>query len=79
MKDVKKDCFAYKEFSGVPYCNALKDMNCKNCKFYKDKKEVKNNIFYKESFKSYDEYMKALEKYTNKYGRGYLECFEEDE
>ena len=67
MKNVKEDCFAYKEFSGIPYCNALKNISCKNCKFYK------------ESFRNYDDYMKALEKYTNKYGKGYLEDFEEDE
>lgn len=78
MEEIKKDCFAYKETSGIPYCNALKEMECKDCPFYKEKSEVKNNIFYPESFKSHHEYIQAIDKYTMKYGRGHLEDFEED-
>lgn len=74
----KKDCFAYKTFSGKPYCNCLKEMSCSNCPFYKNKKEVKDNIFYEESFKNHEEYIKALEKYYTLYGVGHLEEFEED-
>lgn len=33
----KIDCFAYKVSpNGAKKCNALKELNCKKCKFYKD-------------------------------------------
>ena len=31
-----KDCFAYKEKNGHVGCKALKGMNCKHCKFYRN-------------------------------------------
>lgn len=31
-----KDCFAYKEKGGHMGCKALKEMNCKHCKFYRN-------------------------------------------
>lgn len=79
MEQVKKDCFAYKEFSGKPMCNALKKMECENCPFYKNKYEIENNIFYEWSFPSHGEYIKAIKKYSDKYGIGHLEDFEEDD
>ena len=30
------DCFAYREKSGHGGCKALKEINCKNCKFYRN-------------------------------------------
>ena len=78
MKKLRTNCFAFKEFSGIPYCNCLKNMECDNCPFFKERTEVKENIFYKESFKSYHDFIKTLEKYNNKYGIVHLEDFEEE-
>lgn len=78
MNELRKDCFAYKEISYKPICNALKEIDCKDCPFYKNRKEVKNNIFYEQSFASHGEFIKELEKYSSKYGIGHLEDFEED-
>ena len=75
---IKSDCFAFKEFSRQPYCNCLTEVKCQNCPFYQHKKDIKNNIFYKLSFKSHRDYIKALEKYSLKYGQGHLEDFEEE-
>ena len=33
---VNKDCFAYKERNGHVGCKALKEINCKDCKFYRN-------------------------------------------
>lgn len=79
MDEIRKDCFAYKEVSQQPMCNSLKKLDCKDCPFYKNRKEVKNNIFYEWSFPSHGDYIRELEKYSSKYGIGHLEEFEEDE
>ena len=76
-EDIRKDCFAYKIENNNQMCNCLNNLECKNCPFYKHKSEVKDNIFYKFSFKNYDSYVKAVEKYYLKYGIGNLNLFEE--
>ena len=43
----KKNCFAYRENKeGKPYCNALVEIKCENCVFYKDKDYELANMFY---------------------------------
>ena len=79
MCRIKPDCFAYQELNGKPRCNALNRIECAMCPFYKPKKEVKNNIFYKDSFGSYDEYIKGLEHYAEMFGPESLEDFEKED
>jgi len=44
----KVDCFAYINLNnGVSKCDCLKEINCKGCKFYKSKDDVKNNVLMK--------------------------------
>lgn len=33
---LKKDCFAYKEKNGHSGCKALNEINCNNCRFYRN-------------------------------------------
>ena len=56
---VKRDCFA---FISTYECNALKEIDCNKCAFYKPKKEVKNNVFYPWSYSSLQKYLKDKEK-----------------
>lgn len=76
---IKRSCFAHKERNGIPECNCLKGLYCEDCPFYKNKKDVKNNIFYEYSFRNHGEFIEALNKHCSKYGIGHLEDFEEDE
>ena len=59
-----KKCFARIDANT---CNALVNKNCNNCKFYKPKSEIKNNIFYQYSFRTKKEYEIALIKYEKKF------------
>lgn len=73
MKIYSKDCFAIimpedNEKSNKPDCSVLSKIDCENCPFYKKKEEIKDNIFYKDSFSSEDEYNKAIDDYKHKYG-----------
>lgn len=52
----KTNCFAY---INNHRCHALDTKNCVNCKFYKDREEIKNNPFYPFSYKSLEEYKEA--------------------
>lgn len=67
MNNDRRDCFAYRNDGKERYCNCLTNINCKNCSFYKNRNEVKNNIFYPESFKSEEMYKKLLYEYRQKY------------
>ena len=42
-----KDCFAYKERKGYTGCKALKELYCKDCKFYRNdinEEEIERDI-----------------------------------
>lgn len=57
MGDVKTNCFAY---MNKHRCNALDKINCENCKFFKERTEIRNNPFYPYSYDSYREFEKDL-------------------
>lgn len=57
---IRKNCFAYLRETNE--CNALTELDCTFCRFYKPRKEVKNNVFYKWSFKNEEEYQEAMQK-----------------
>lgn len=59
---LNKYCFAYHVKDGKPSCNALNEIDCTKCTFYKKRKEIKNNPFYAYSFKD----KKELEILKNK-------------
>lgn len=59
-----KKCFAINDDGS---CNILVDKFCKNCKFYKPKSEIKNNIFYPYSFTSKKLYREMVDKYEQRY------------
>lgn len=59
-----KKCFAKKD-DGT--CNALTECDCKGCKFYKPKIEIKNNIFYPYSFTSKRLYQEMIDIYERKF------------
>lgn len=80
MKTFKSDCFAAtvdntKEKPEI-FCRALKKLDCENCSFYKNKKEVVNNVFYKDSFNNPEEYKEAVKAYKNRYHLTSLEDLE---
>lgn len=77
MKMFKTDCFAvhYPE-DGKAECRALGKIKCEGCAFYKSKSEIKNNIFYKDSFDSEEEYKEAIKAYKKKYGVNNLDDLE---
>lgn len=58
---LQKYCFAYYEKDNKPKCNALNEIDCTNCKFFKKKAQIKDNPFYAYSFKTKEEYEKAKE------------------
>lgn len=63
MKKIfKKNCFAYCEKKGEPYCNALCDCNCNNCSFYKERQQIKKNPFYAFSYDNEMEHLKDVKK-----------------
>lgn len=64
---IKTDCFAYKNENDIEECYALNELNCENCKFYKHRDKVKNNIFYPDSFENEEKYIKEFNRYFNKY------------
>lgn len=69
MKIIKEECFAYKEkqdANNTPYCNALTELKCDNCSFYKHFKKERNNVFYPGSFASYTEYRRAHKDHFDK-------------
>ena len=68
MKVIKSDCFAYYEEEGKCYCNAINKIACKDCPFYKNREDIVNNLFYKWSFDSNEDYKKAKAAYKEKYG-----------
>lgn len=43
--DVKKDCFGhFVTQSGKVQCSALKEMDCKECKFYRTQDDYNKNV-----------------------------------
>lgn len=40
----RKDCFAYRENTIRKYCNALKDLDCQGCKFFKTHAEYMRKV-----------------------------------
>lgn len=63
MTEYKKNCFA---FCREGRCHALVEMDCKNCRFYKPMKSVKNNPFYAKSYLSPDAHKRDMKKYNIK-------------
>lgn len=53
---IKNNCFTAKE-DGT--CHALNETDCTRCKFYKHRKDIKDNPFYKYSWKN-EEKMKEI-------------------
>ena len=45
-KEYNEDCFAFKKNGQKCECHALVEINCKNCRFYKSRREVKRNPYY---------------------------------
>ena len=77
MKTFKTDCFAvHTPEDGKAECRALGKLNCEGCSFYKPKSEIKNNIFYKYSFDSEEEYKEAVKAYKKKYGLNNIDDLE---
>lgn len=60
----KKSCFAWIDNEK---CNALTEKECKNCKFYKKRKAIKNNPYYPYSYKSMKDFETDLKKYNLRY------------
>lgn len=56
---VKKDCFAYIKENK---CNALIEMNCEKCPFYKKRNEIKNNPYYAYSYSDKKRHKKDMDK-----------------
>ena len=52
---MKKECFA---FSSIHRCNALSTLDCENCRFYKTKNKIIDNVFYPWSYKDKNKYLK---------------------
>lgn len=72
MKIYNKDCFAIvmpedNEKDNKPMCRALGKIECEGCTFYKKKDSIKDNIFYKDSFKDIDKYYNEVKEYRRKY------------
>lgn len=61
-KNYNEDCFAFKRIGKKCECHALIELNCNNCRFYKNKNEVKNNPFYAKSFKSAVEHKNVMKR-----------------
>lgn len=40
----RKECFAYKENGKRKYCSALKDLDCRGCKFFKTHEEYMQKV-----------------------------------
>ncbi len=59
-KNYNEDCFAFKKVGRKCECHALIELNCKNCRFYKNKNAVKNNPYYAASFKSAVEHKRVM-------------------
>lgn len=59
-KIFKKECFAYCEKNGKPYCNALTECECKDCRFFTEKSKVKNNPYYAFSYEDKAEHLKEV-------------------
>jgi len=58
---IAPDCFAFHfDKNGNAACKALTKIECECCSFFKTNEEIKNNIFYKWSFKNEDEWRKAV-------------------
>ena len=81
MKMVKQDCFAIEIPEDVikdkVTCKVLGKPDCEKCSFYKKRTEIKNNIFYKDSYDNEEDYYEDLKKYKEKYGISNLEGFED--
>lgn len=72
MKTYNQECFAAVnplDTTEKPYCRALSKLDCEGCRFYKHRDEIKDNVFYKFSFKTEEEYRRAVNKYKDKYGQ----------
>lgn len=81
MKMVKQDCFAIEIPEDVikdkVTCKVLGKPDCEKCSFYKKRTEIKNNIFYKDSYDNEEDYYEDLKKYKEKYGISNLDGFED--
>ena len=81
MKIIKQDCFAIEipedVIKGKVTCKALGKPDCEKCSFYKKKSEIKNNIFYKDSYDNIDDYYADVQKYKEKYGASNLDALED--
>ena len=58
---IKENCFAY--IKKEKKCNALCELNCDNCSFYRDKSTIKANPFYPYSYASKIGYLNDLRNY----------------
>lgn len=59
---VKKDCFAYCKKKGKYVCNALEDLCCEDCRFYKKRSEIKENPYYAYSYKDSAKHKEDIKK-----------------
>lgn len=57
---IKKDCFAYIEEKNE--CNALTEIECEKCPFYKNRNKIKNNPFYAYSYDNKKKHKRDMEK-----------------
>ena len=60
---VRENCFA---FISKRECSALKNIDCKKCKFYKPKTKIVNNVFYAWSYKDKRQYLKEKEEFEKR-------------
>lgn len=58
---IKENCFAYD--NNRKRCHALKELDCTSCHFYKNKKEIVDNPFYKYSWKNEYKIQRIIKKY----------------
>lgn len=56
---IKSNCFAARQDNK---CHALNELDCTGCRFYKHKKEIKDNPFYKFSWKNKEQMKKIIKK-----------------
>lgn len=55
-KEIKEDCFGFVRYSKT--CNVLSKIDCRNCRFYKTKDQIKNNVFYPWSYSNKRDYIR---------------------
>lgn len=81
MKKCRTDCFSIvmpeDVVNGKITCRALGKIDCENCSFYKKKDEVKDNIFYKDSYEDPDKYKEDTLAYKKKFGLNNLDALDD--